>query len=896
MKKRYYFLMKYNILSFLLLGMSFFSFSQTTIIGKIVDTTNISVPYANVLVKNQEKSIIVYTFSNEEGKYKLKTNKTGKFNILFSALGFESKTVPIEITTEKQEIKIDVILKEKAFELDEVIVHASKPITVKKDTIVFNVKSFLKGNEQVIEDLLKNIPGLNIDAQGTIKVGNQEVEKVMVDGDDLFERGYKILTKNMPVNPIEKVEILQRYSNNKLLKGIEQSDKVALNLILKEDAKGVWFGNFTLGYGISSKNQYSLQSNLMNFGKKNKYYFLTNFNNIGYNATGDVNHLIRPFRFNEPASIGDNESANTWLGLNAFVPNFKASRTNFNNAELLSLNAIFNPSKKLKIKTLGFFNWDENDFFRNSTQTYNINETVFTNTEDYILRKKKGIGFGKLDITYDISKTKMLEITSKYNNQNENSSNTLIFNEEQTNEKLKSKNTLLDQKVTFTNKFKPTKILLLTGRYINEKTPQNYTINRFFYQDLFLDTNGVNNVLQTSKNNMQFAGFEAHLMNRKNNGNLVELKFGNQFRRDALFSALSLKENSAVIELPTAYQNNTIYSSNNLYFKLKYRYKIKDFSITGNLGFHQLFNRLKLEGFSKNQTPFFINPSIGLDWKINKKNKITSTYSYNTTNAKILDVYNKYILTSFRSFSKGTGEFNQLNASTLIFNYQLGNWSDKFFANTFILYSKNHNFFTTNSVITQNYSQSEKIRIKDREFLSFSSKIDYYFKRISSNLKLDVGYSKSNYKNIINDSDLREIVSNNFNYGIELRSGFRGVFNYHFGTKWTTNEIKTTFKNTFTNNLSFLDLSFVFSNKLDLQLQTERYFFGNLNKENSTYYFADVNAKYTVKKNKLTFSLSGKNLFNTKTFTNYSISDISVSTTKYRLLPRYILLKMKYRF
>jgi len=81
-----------------------------------------------------------------------------------------------------------------------------------------------------------------------------------------------------------------------------------------------------------------------------------------------------------------------------------------------------------------------------------------------------------------------------------------------------------------------------------------------------------------------------------------------------------------------------------------------------------------------------------------------------------------------------------------------------------------------------------------------------------------------------------------------------------------------------------------------MQFQTERYFFGNLNKKNNTYYFLGFDAKYTIKKNKLTLALTGKNLFNTETFRTFSISDISTSTTEYRLLERFVLLKMEYRF
>jgi hypothetical protein len=394
---------------------------------------------------------------------------------------------------------------------------------------------------------------------------------------------------------------------------------------------------------------------------------------------------------------------------------------------------------------------------------------------------------------------------------------------------------------------------------------------------------------------MQFASFEAHLLDRKENGNLLELQFGNEYRKDELLSSFLLKEDNAILETPTDYQNITTYSVNNLYFKSKYRIKLNDFAITGKLDFHQLFNQIEQENKTKQQ-PFFINPTVGLDWKINNKNRIRTSYSYNTTNAKVLDVYNNYVLTDFRSFTKGTGTFNQLDASTVFLNYQLGNWSDVFFANTSIIYSKNFDFFSTNSFITQNYSQSEKIIIKDREMLSINTNIDKYFKSLSSNLKLNLGYSKSNYKNVVNNSELREVNSINYNYGFEIRSAFKGFFNYNIGSKWIVNEIKTTINNSFTNNEIFLDLIFDINANLSFQIQNERYFFGNIGSENNTYYFSDIEARYNLKENKLSFSLSGKNLFNTDAFRTFSISDINTSTTEYRLLERYVLLKLEYSF
>ena len=81
-----------------------------------------------------------------------------------------------------------------------------------------------------------------------------------------------------------------------------------------------------------------------------------------------------------------------------------------------------------------------------------------------------------------------------------------------------------------------------------------------------------------------------------------------------------------------------------------------------------------------------------------------------------------------------------------------------------------------------------------------------------------------------------------------------------------------------------------------MQLQSERYFFGNLDKESNQYYFLDAETHYVVKENKLTFFLTANNLFNTKTFKNYSITDADISKTEYKLQPRYVLLKIEFRF
>src|SRR5690606_32562415 len=168
-----------------------------------------------------------------------------------------------------------------------------------------------------------------------------EIEKVMIEGDDFFERGYKIITKNMPVHPIEKVELLQNFSNNKHLKGIEESNKMAINIRMSEDDKRQWLGNLKTGMSDYVNQRYQLQTNLMSFGKSNKYYFLTHLNNTGVEVAGDVEHLVKS---NSRDFIGNGFTATGVVSMNPPQLFFKNERYNVNNDELVSLNASFNPS------------------------------------------------------------------------------------------------------------------------------------------------------------------------------------------------------------------------------------------------------------------------------------------------------------------------------------------------------------------------------------------------------------------------------------------------------------------------------------------------------------------------------------------------------------------------
>src|SRR5690554_6715774 len=144
-----------------------------TIKGRVTDTLENSIVYVNVILRDSlNKQIIKYTTTDEQGKYEITIGKAGEYVISFNALSYQPKSE--KMTLENQSITKNVILKEQRTELNEVIIQTEKAIVVKKDTIILSVDAFLKGNETTVEDLLKNLPGFHIEADGTVKIGNQE--------------------------------------------------------------------------------------------------------------------------------------------------------------------------------------------------------------------------------------------------------------------------------------------------------------------------------------------------------------------------------------------------------------------------------------------------------------------------------------------------------------------------------------------------------------------------------------------------------------------------------------------------------------------------------------------------------------------------------------------------
>ncbi len=883
-----YFIFIINCLILLLSGN--FAYSQSVISGKVKDTLQNPVSFANVFLKaKNQNGILAFTTTAENGDYKLMTDKVGEFEVSFSSISFQKKSETVLLEKGKNLI-LNVILKYETFSLNEVIINTDKAITIKKDTVIFKADAFKRGNEETVEDLLKNIPGIEVADDGKIKIGGKEIEKVMVEGDDLFKKGYALLTKNLDASVINTVEVYDKYSNNKLLKGIEDSDRVALNLTLKNNVKNRLFATLKPGYGFASENSYDASANIISFRKQNKFYGFTSLNNIGLESTVALSEMLA----DNEQSFGDedtNQEAKAFINLLNYKPEIGDERTNFNNAEMVSLNNIYSISDKVNLKTIGFLNWDENKFFRNSFDTFFLPIENFTTTEDYNLFRKTFAGFLNTELTYDISKKELFEYSGKYSGSKYNTDTNLVFNEQNSAESLGENPFTIQQNFKYTNKLKANQALLVNGYYLNSSNPQNYNNNRFLFNDLFSTENNVSEIRQFSKNSLYSFGADVGLLTKRANSDSWNVGAGFNYNNNKYNSVFQLE---VVSENPQGFQNNSTYENFSIFFEPSYKIDFGTLGLTGNIRFAKYFTELKTENSILNNSPLFINPKITANWKINKTNRILSFISYERKNPTLQNVQNEFVLAQYNTFSKGLQNIDPLDTSTFLINYTLGTILSKFYMNTTFIYSNNNEYLGTKSEVTPNYNLNELIRFEDKTFVNISTDINYFLNSISSNAKLKFGYNRQNFENIINDN-LRNVEASTFNYGGEFRTAFTGALNFHIGTQWFRSKFETTIAQKNTRNRTFLDVVFEPIKNLNLSLNSSRYSFSQLDQKENSYYFMDFEGRFQILKNKVSVSLVGKNLLNTRTFRDVSVSDIGVFQTEYKLLPRFILLKANIR-
>ncbi|OSY86935.1 TonB-dependent receptor [Tenacibaculum holothuriorum] len=231
------------------------------------------------LERVKDSSVISYTISNEKGEFSLEGKSFFKdLKLFISYVGMDNYTKKIQLPA--SQINLGVInLKEESNVLNEVVIKSRAPITVKKDTLEFNVKSFKTKKDANVEDLLKKLPGVEVDAEGKITVNGKPVNKILVNGKPFFGNDPTITTKNLSKEIIEKVQITDTKTKSEAFTGEKgDANNKTINLTIKKENNKGWFGRVSAGTG--TEKRYEGATMINRFDNDQRFSILASTNNI----------------------------------------------------------------------------------------------------------------------------------------------------------------------------------------------------------------------------------------------------------------------------------------------------------------------------------------------------------------------------------------------------------------------------------------------------------------------------------------------------------------------------------------------------------------------------------------------------------------------------------------
>ena len=258
------------------------AFSQSLdLAGKVLGEENEALVSATVVILSQADSTLVsFGLTDGEGRFKIQDLKHGVYVLQVTYLGYDQYSEPLTVDDSTPTTLPDLQLRVAQNAIEQIEIEGEHvPIQVKKDTLEYNAAAFQTQPNEVVEDLLRKLPGVEVEDDGSIIAQGEEVRKVTVDGKKFFGDDPTIATRNLPADAVNKVQIFDEKSDMAQFSGVDDGEREkTINLELKEDRRQGQFGTVEAGYGTSDRYKGTLSLN--RFSTRTQISAIGNFNNI----------------------------------------------------------------------------------------------------------------------------------------------------------------------------------------------------------------------------------------------------------------------------------------------------------------------------------------------------------------------------------------------------------------------------------------------------------------------------------------------------------------------------------------------------------------------------------------------------------------------------------------
>lgn len=334
---------KLLIWTVLLLTATLSTYAQNKIVtvsGRVIEAgTKEPVELAAVqLLSLPDSAQVAGMTTSTQGYFSLSKQKPGKYLLKVSFIGYVTKIIPVQLTANVPAKKMgNIELATDAVMLQEAVVVAEAPqVTVVEDTLMYNSSAYRTPEGAMLEELVKKLPGAEIDDDGNVKINGKDLKKIMVDGKEFFGGDVKTGLKNLPVDMVDKLKTYDKKSDLARVTGIDDGEEeTVLDLTVKKGMNQGWFGNADLGVG--TKDRYTGRMMLNRFVDKTQFSIIGSANNVndqGFSGGGDGPRWRSNNGLNATKMLGANFATQTnKLELGGSV------RYNFQDADISSINS-----------------------------------------------------------------------------------------------------------------------------------------------------------------------------------------------------------------------------------------------------------------------------------------------------------------------------------------------------------------------------------------------------------------------------------------------------------------------------------------------------------------------------------------------------------------------------
>lgn len=844
--------------------------NEFNISGLITNAENQPIDFAQIIIKDQVKRVIAYSYTDSIGNYFLKYQTlSDSITLDVSRIGYIEKSIRLSTKTATMNLTLNLSPNNRLTEV--VITNNINAINSKNDTITFLSKAFSDGTETNVEDLLTKLPGLSVNKDtGKIKFQGREIKTILLDGDDLTGQNYKVLSKNLSADWIQEIEILKKFTNSRLLKGLIKSEDIAINLKLKENAKAPLFGNLLVGGGTTSKH--TIKAELLSYLKNLKRFSVI----VGNNTGSDLETYDMETYSNSQLEYKGFLFAEQILNESPLAPPFfKNENFTFQEGQFVSNVMVVKPTHKFNIRSFTSLYNNNLNFNSNDSLSYILpNNKNLSIIQSQILNQKPFEAFQDLKLDYTLSKNEELTsaIKFKYSDKQFRSVNETNY------DSIRQKEAIIDQQfygnISYTNKLNSMWVLVA-----DFQIGRSHLDEHLNFYDFLKNIISANN--QTINQNYFNLGGMANLI-----GKINETFYGNLL--------LGWAKTSSDFGVSKLYSNKYEYKNTFIEFNLKADFKNIHFNTGARFrSINTIYNFQKYNNF-------LIEPQISVSLKKRILKYFTSEFKgiYNSEYVffKPSSLFDKELSTSFRSkIYYNTSAHIPTKNDFLIFSVNISDNEKNYLTTHFEWgYETNNNTLSNSIFYNNDIVINEFIQNSNSNSLFTIYSIDKYFQKIHTSIKLSYKNQISNsVLSIENISGSNRLRRDNFNIAagliltkkINLSLAFN---NYNDETNWLSRKTKFDFQN------YWFKIIYNYSKAIMFNLAFQTTDFGkNLGGVNS---IVETNIKFKPKNGKWQFEGQLNNLTNLNLVKISKLNPFFFTTTNYPLQPRFLLLTAKYRF